>query len=112
MFSPPAIALLTRLCPERWRTDRASILETQLALCIVVSCLTWCPSLIERATPYTHGRGLMVMLLILGLRLGSSACLKSTRRTFFWASVDEIVGKALLGADLGRPVALVGGGGL
>jgi len=38
--------------------------------------------------------------------------LKSTRRTFFWASVDEIVGKALLGADLGRPVALVGGGGL
>jgi len=53
----------------------------------------------------------MVMVLILGLRLGSSACLRSTRRTFFWAGVDERVGKALLGEDLGRPVALMGGGG-
>jgi len=78
----------------------------------VGSCLTWRPSLIERETPYTHGGGLMVMVLILGLRLGSSACLSSTRRTFFWAAVDERVGKALLGEDLGRLVALMGGGGL
>jgi len=31
---------------------------------------------------------------------------------FFWAAEDGRVGQALLAADLGQPVALMGGGGL
>jgi len=82
LFSPPAITLLTRLCQEPWRTARAPLPEPQLALCVVVSCLTCRPSLIGLATPYTYGGVLMVMVLVVCSRLGSSACLRSPRRTF------------------------------